>query len=138
MKRYKVRCGPNNDCTEPGGVGDACECDGSGNCTDWIVGFFNEQGLTGDALQTAFEASTDKFLGLLTKDGNLKLGEVGILAKAGLRSGDELVSIQGFTFKDASHRSRILNWQFETAGISIVYIRNDKQLTAMMGNPKRS
>jgi hypothetical protein len=124
------------------------EChQGSGLCgnsdpTNWCSG---QQPCTGGGvgdlrilLKTPkeIEASETKFWGTWTKDGALKLIGCGMLAAAGLRPGDVLMSVQGFKLANRFDRKTILTWQFKEELIRVVYLRENRLHTSAMDNPK--
>jgi hypothetical protein len=132
MKRSGCRCGPLNDCGEPGGPGDMCECDGQGNCTHWIVGDFNLFNKTAAEI----EASTTRFL----LDENFAFVEVGLFAAAGLQIGDTLSAVVDAHLSlrpaDSDERFDILNCRFTDDVVKVIYERGGKTRIGELKNPK--
>jgi hypothetical protein len=130
------RCGggdPTEWCEEYPGGG----CDG-GSVGDLNL-MENFNALSRADFQALMEASTTKFWGKWSPKG-LVLEEVGILKEAGLQKGDILTGIdelqrqQYASFKDSSHY--ILKWMFESADLTITFLRNGAALVGEMKNPK--
>jgi hypothetical protein len=128
MKRAGCQCGPLKDCGVPGSPADMCETDGQGNCFEWIVG---DLGLY-EKRPEEIESSTTRFL--LTKD--FIVDEPGLLAAAGVRKGDRLVSVHKYPIANPRNIKAITGWKFKNKTLKIGYARHGVVFVGTMENPK--
>lgn len=114
-------------------------CEGQQPCQGGGVGLVGEDISLLSPAQ--IEASTNKFYGTYTKEGGLKLIEVGGLREAGVEPGNVLLGVypngqRGFQMSNKDERQQILRWSFPVTKIlSIVIERDNQRHTLKMKNP---
>lgn len=137
-KTWGAACGENNKCwgSAPTNwceeIGDECFCGGLGD--------LEISSIPVEKFQSILEASTTKFYGKWTDNGNLILEEIGMLANAGLLPGDILlgiISIEEGVFKlnTPEGRRHILQWQFTSPKLFPRFMRDGNDRMGGMDNP---